>query len=149
MLQFYLPVLSTRVRLAPNYHLYLAWITCEDIAFKRFGGYRVPFACERSCSKARRVSNFNNNVPHGVSNPAYIAYRYTSLAIAYMEYCMYKHICNNASPPVIGMCDWDIEYRDNRHGISRGDLLWRYYLIFNCSGICKYMQRLKCWRDHY
>ena len=33
-------------------------ITYGDIAFKRFRGYSVSFGCERSCSSARRVSNY-------------------------------------------------------------------------------------------
>ena len=38
-----------------------------DIAFQRFGGYR-KCRQEYSCSSARRVSNFNDNVPHGGIN---------------------------------------------------------------------------------
>ena len=37
-------------------------ITYGDITF---GGYIMSFGCERSCSKARKVSNFNDNVHHG------------------------------------------------------------------------------------
>ena len=36
-----------------------------DIAFERFGGYRVSRGCKRSCSSARRASNFNSKVPQG------------------------------------------------------------------------------------
>ena len=41
-------------------------ITYGDIAFWRFGGYRVSFGCECSCASPRRVSNFNSNVPQDV-----------------------------------------------------------------------------------
>ena len=36
-------------------------------AFLRIWGIQVSFGRERSCSSARRVSNFNSNVPLGVS----------------------------------------------------------------------------------
>ena len=42
-------------------------ITYGDIAFLLFGGLHVSFGRERSCSSARRVSNFNNKVTLGVS----------------------------------------------------------------------------------
>ena len=32
-------------------------------------GIKVSFGCERSCSSARIVSNFNSNVPQGVIYP--------------------------------------------------------------------------------
>ena len=58
----WLQVLHLCIKLESKSDYYL-WSYC----ILKIWGIQVLFGCERSCSSLRRVSNFNSNVPQGVS----------------------------------------------------------------------------------